>query len=228
MRKILLTLSLVCLMGAPSAFGFYPEDGGENEGERVHRKHKRGGHGGHGMRGNPHKKKKKIRKKMKKIRSKILRKRVRLDEETLARVEAIFESFDGQRRELHMAKKETMKALRQLVKSDSEDQEAYATLILAMKQAQDGLRQLKEEERAQLAEVLTPKQQAKLMMALHKLKKRMQKMLGKRGGRGGGEGRRGPRNRRGYQEEGGYGAPPARSFERRGTGGSIDDDLLDL
>jgi Spy/CpxP family protein refolding chaperone len=225
MRKILLTISLVCLMGAPSAFAYYPEDGDElatqevrgDQGDYEQRRDRRG----HGMRGNPHKK-------MKKIRSKILRKRVGLDEATLARVEAIFESFDEERKELHQAKRKTMKALRDLVQSDSDEQEAYATLILAMKQAREGLRQLREEEAAQLADVLTPKQQVKLMMALHKMKRRMQGMRGKRGRRGGGEGRRGPRNRRGVDEEGGgYGPPPGRSG--RGYGGErFEDDRIDL
>jgi Spy/CpxP family protein refolding chaperone len=157
---------------------------------------------------------------------------VKLDEETLARVQAIFKSFDGERKVLHLAKRDTMKAIRDLIRNDSEDQESYATLLLAAKQAHNALAQLRTEEFAQLSGVLTPKQQALLMMSLQKLKRKMMGMRGKRGKRGG-EGHRGPRHRRGLDNEGGgYGPPPHRGFGSRGGRSSgvdeVDDDLLDL
>jgi Spy/CpxP family protein refolding chaperone len=229
-----MTISLVCLLGAPSAFACFScsaEEGYEPADREMRGDHDefeaRGKRRGRGMRGNRHEK-------MKRIRSKILRKRVGLDQATLERVEAIFEPFDEQRKALHQAKRQTMKALRDLVKSDSEEQDAYATLLAAARQAHEGLRQLREEEMAQLAQVLTPRQQARLMMALHKLKRRMQGMRGNRGGpRGPRDGSRGPRQRRGFDGEGGgYGPPPGRGFGgqgQRGAGGhQFDDDLIDL
>lgn len=143
-------------------------------------------------------------KKIKEMRSKMLRKRVGLDEATAQGVEAILGSFDPRRKALHKRKRAAGKALRELVRSDSNDQRAYNGLLDEMQAVQAGMATLRTEQAIALRKALTPRQAATLFGALHRMQRRMMRRMHRGGGKH--EGRRS--GRRGWRQRGMDHQPP--------------------
>ncbi|GEM_PF-4208665 len=134
--------------------------------------------------------------KMKEMRGKMLRERIGLTEEKAKKVEAVLDGFH----ERHMAMREkhrtAMRALKDLVKADSNDQEAYKNALDEMKANHQERQALMEEQMEALKKVVDPKEQAKLFLAHERMTKKMHKFMkegkkgkkGKKGKRGDGEG----------------------------------------
>ena len=167
------------LMLAPSASAERPRRG---EGPPVERLHER----------------------MTELRGRLLRKRVGLDEDKVARVEALLEQGDAERKALHKAMRQSRRALRELVQRDSTDEAAFEAAVTGMLKARNRMHTLRHEELSKLRRVLSAKEMGKLVLALGKLRKRMEQKRGGdrpggemgRGSRGEGEERRGRRQGR--------------------------------
>ena len=117
-----------------------------------------------------------LHERMKALRSRLLHKRVGLDAETMQEVEAVLAKGDLERKGLHTAMKESHRTLRGLIQADVEDGEAYEGAVNTLLKARRRLNQLVDEEALALQKMLTPKQMGKLVMALHRLKKKMKRM----------------------------------------------------
>jgi len=155
---------------------------------------------------------------MQKMRTFMLEKRVGLSGDSLKQVEAALRSFDDQRKALHQAKRQAMQALRKLVRSDSTDDKAYEAALNTLHQARQGLHQLRNQELKKLRPLLTAKQEARLMMALKRLKNKMRRG-GQRGPRFDGEHRGGRGGRGGGGGQGGMGGPPQHEYGGQGGDG---------
>jgi len=117
----------------------------------------------------------------KKIRAKVLREKVGLSEEKAALVEAVLDAHDADRHELREKMRENSEGLRTLLKEDSNDQDAYTALLDEVLTTRQALQDLRGQELDEIREILTPKEQAKLVLALRKMHRRGRKMMMKRG-----------------------------------------------
>lgn len=114
-------------------------------------------------------------KKMKEMRGKMLREKVGLAEEKAKQVEGVLDQFHDRHMALRKAFKENMKALKDLVKADSGDQEAYKKAMEAIKSNHEAQRALMEEQMEAMKKILTPKEQAKLFLAHERMGQKMMK-----------------------------------------------------
>jgi Spy/CpxP family protein refolding chaperone len=103
---------------------------------------------------------------------KMLKEKVGLDEAAASEVEVVLEEFHGQRMELHEEVKARTDAVKELLTQDSNDQEAYAVALDAVMKAREEMHALKLEEIEALRKVLTPKQQAQMLMSLRRMHKK--------------------------------------------------------
>ena len=130
----------------------------------------------------------KIEARLKKIRGEVLRKRVGLDETHARRVEAILDRYRPKRQALQKQMRTHRQAIGKLLKADSNDQNAYRREIAGMRSAKRQLDALRERELNEVSRLLTPKQQAKLAVALRRMQRRlhnaMQQYRGRKGGGG--------------------------------------------
>ena len=155
-----------------------------------------------------------IAERMKQLRKRILEDEIGLDAQRAAKVSKILESFDATRRKARQRAKQARRALRQLVRSDSDDQEAFRAAIDEMQAANKATQVVRVQQFTALKKLLTPKQQAKLLLALGRLKKRARGFADEfRRGRGGPPGPQpGPGMRR-HRRRGGP-APPRNNWRR--------------
>lgn len=149
---------------------------------------------GGGMRGKPTPE---MMEKMKEVRGELLREKAGLSEEKAQQVEAVLDANHEQRMELRDVMHSNMEALRQLLNDDSNDQEAFAAALLAVKETRKALQDLREEELEAATQFLTPKEQAKVIVSLkrmhHKARKFMKRQGKGKGMRGEGKAGRGGR-----------------------------------
>jgi Spy/CpxP family protein refolding chaperone len=119
----------------------------------------------------------------------MLRQEAGLDEATAVRTEKVLDQFEPRRRELMKEQHHRMRTLHELLDTDSNDQKAYQEALNGMMSATKEMQELKQREIAALQQVLTPKQQARVMVTLREMRKRAKRMmLEHRGeGRWGGE-----------------------------------------
>jgi Spy/CpxP family protein refolding chaperone len=106
---------------------------------------------------------------MRALRSRMLREKVGLDEATAARAEKVIDEFQVKQRALWLNLFKNGKALRELVNSDSKDQNAYTVGVNNLLDAHKRLQELRQEEFAVLQKILSPKQQAKLLLSLREI-----------------------------------------------------------
>lgn len=128
----------------------------------------------------PGAKRAKIEARMKEVRGKVLRKDVGLDDQRAKRVERILDKYTPQRRKLKKQERMHTKTLRALIQADSDDQPAYKRSIDGFRSTKNQLHALQNREYAELAKQLTPKQQAKLYVAIRKVRARLRKHLQRR------------------------------------------------
>lgn len=126
-----------------------------------------------------------IEKRVKKLRAKVLRDKVGLSEDEATKVEAIFQRHGSDRTKAMDQIQRGKRALRRLLKSDSNDQAAYDA---ALSKAHDGhlaMQRIRERQFDELRKLLNPKQQALLLRELQQMKRKVQEFKRKRRGKGG-------------------------------------------
>lgn len=146
---------------------------------------------------------------VKALRGRVLRERVGLDEARATKIEAIFEKYQPERRALRKTVRQTMRTLRGLVDSNASDDQAYSAAFAQLKSAQDKLRGLRDQQQAEVARIVTPKEAAKLLLTMKKARFEQQRHHF-RGGRHQGGGRHGQRGQGGGPEDGGGFGPGPR------------------
>ena len=138
------------------------------------------------------------RERMKDLRHKVLVNKVGLSEEKATKVEGIIDGFNTERAPIRKQMAEEKQALKQLLKQNSDDQGSYEGAIKRLREAQKKLAGVREKEFGALQKELTPKEQAKMLRALHKFRNQQKAMKGK--GRGNGKGPRGKHQERNDDE----------------------------
>ena len=116
-----------------------------------------------------------FKERMTRMRGQILRNRVGLDDATAQQIEAELARLDPERRKLHQRKQQARRGLRQLIESDSNDQDAYTAALAEMRAVQKALSSLRERQFSALSGMLTPKQQARMFMAMQRMQRRMRR-----------------------------------------------------
>ncbi len=126
-----------------------------------------------------------IEERIKKARGEILRRQVGLDDAKAKSVEAILDKHAPERRKLQKEMREHKRTVRALLDADSNDQQAYARSISGYRAAEKKLDALRDKEFTELSSKLTPKQQAKLVVAIRQMQGKIRQHMRKRA-RGGG------------------------------------------
>lgn len=128
-------------------------------------------------RGNAAQRHAQIAQRLERIRGAVLRKRVGLDERKARAVERILDSHQAERRRLSRVMHTERRALAGLLKQNSNNQAAYARAIQRLRRAELARQSLKQREFTQIARVLTPKEQAKLLIALRRMQARLHQAM---------------------------------------------------
>lgn len=140
-----------------------------------------------------------MKQRIEKMRSKLLRNRVGLSEERARKVEQVFERFEPThkkvRKQLRMAKK----SLRELIRSNSQDNAAYDKALEDMRNARIGMDNFHDQINGALKVEMNGRERAILFMAMKRMQQRIKQRM--RGGGKGNRGERGPRGRRGQWEQ---------------------------
>ena len=106
-------------------------------------------------------------------RAEILRKRLGLDEKRASEVEKVLNKYAPERKKLRQSIGEQQKALRELLKKNSDDQASYKRGLDALTDSTSKLNTLRQQEQVELSRLLTPKQQAQLLEVMGKARKGM-------------------------------------------------------
>ena len=175
-----------------------------------------------------------IHKRIKQLRAEVLRYDVGLKPAKAAKVEALMAGYDPVRRKLRERNRMAKRALKRLLRTDSNDQKAFKRVLDDLVDVRGKLEKLRFQQRDALRKMLTPKQQAKLFVALKRMERRvrraMQELRPRRGPRGRFDGRhRGPRRDfkgPGMRRRGAPGGGGMAPFRRQGSGNVDDDGLL--
>jgi Spy/CpxP family protein refolding chaperone len=125
-----------------------------------------------------------VEKRIQQARGRLLRHKVGLDEKKAVAVEGILDRHAKERRTLRKQMREHKKSVTTLLSADSNDQQAYARAIAGVRATDNKLRTLRDKELDALAKVLTPKQQAKLVVAAKQLQKEIRSRMQRRKRRG--------------------------------------------
>jgi Spy/CpxP family protein refolding chaperone len=104
-----------------------------------------------------------------KMQGRLLREKVGLSDAEAAKVEAVFAGDREAHQKLRDQMREAHKTLRQLLKEDSNDMAAYSKAIAALEDTKAQMEGLMEAHKVEISKILTPKQQAKLMLAMKRL-----------------------------------------------------------
>ncbi len=113
------------------------------------------------------------RQRLHRLRERVLRKKVGLSDDKVAKVVAILDGRIEERRALEAAVRTSRRAIGTLFKEDSSDQAAFAQRLDELAAAHAGLAKLRDQQLTELREVLEPKEQAKLLRAMELVKRRM-------------------------------------------------------
>jgi Spy/CpxP family protein refolding chaperone len=106
-------------------------------------------------------------------RAEILRKRLGLDEKHASEVEKVLNKYAPERKKLRLSIEEQQKALRELLKKNSDDQAGYKRALDTLTDSMTKLNTLRQQEQAELSRLMTPKQQAQLLEVMLKARKGM-------------------------------------------------------
>lgn len=114
-------------------------------------------------------------KRLERLRERILRKKVGLSEDKVEKVVAIFHDQQTERFELDKQMRSARKAIGRLLQSDSDDQAAYQSELAQLRAAHAGLDGLRDKQLAELAKILEPKEQVKLLRAMELVRRRFER-----------------------------------------------------
>jgi len=140
------------------------------------------------------------RKRFEKLRDKVLKEKIGLSDAKAKQVVTIFQKYRAERRKTQGELRKARQTLRKLLEDDSNDQTAYDAALTKLHQSAKKIDQLRDQQFADLKAVLTPKEQAKTLRALQKVKRLMSQRRGQKGAkrpkdrqgpRGKGRGKRG-------------------------------------
>jgi len=107
--------------------------------------------------------------KKREMRGRMLRDRVGLSDDKARRVEAVLEKYGPERKRVHSALRDAKEKLRSLVAGKSDDQAAYRAALDQLRSSRKALLDLMERAFGEVSKELTPKEQAKLFLALDEL-----------------------------------------------------------
>jgi Spy/CpxP family protein refolding chaperone len=104
------------------------------------------------------------------VRSRVLREKVGLTDEKASKVEAILDRYAPERRRIALKIRDGRQKLKALLVLNSEDQIAYKGALEEVRTNRQALQALMERAFNDIATQLTPKEQARLFLALQDLK----------------------------------------------------------
>ena len=144
-----------------------------------------------------------LKARMEAARAKLLREFVGLDEARATEVEQAMGRFDPERKKIKRELRKQKKAVRKLLKEDSNDEQAYEEALAGVRAAHQALHQLREAELDEVKRLLSAKERAKLLGGMHRMRRDLNRAFRRhrRGGKGGGMGR-GPGRRGGPPGDG--------------------------
>ena len=104
------------------------------------------------------------------MRSRVLRERVGLTDEKARKVEAILDKYAPERKRIGAALRDSRQKLHALVVLNSEDQTAYRAALESLRTNRKALADLMDRAFSEISKELTAKEQAKLFLALDRLR----------------------------------------------------------
>ncbi len=119
----------------------------------------------------------KIEARMQEIVQRLLKDDVGLDDAKAKKVGALLVQNRADQSKIRAEMKKSRQAVKELVDQGSDDDKAYAKALAAMRKAQADQHKLTDQHFQKLSRELTPKQQAKLFVALHKLKRKLRRRM---------------------------------------------------
>lgn len=122
----------------------------------------------------------KVEQRLEKLRERVLKKDVGLDDKKAKAVSEILTRYVTERRKIQKDQREYRRTLQKLVQSDSNDQDAYKKALKSFRDGRKKLQALEDRELDEVAKILTPKEQVKLVAALQRLRRKLAKKLGDR------------------------------------------------
>lgn len=112
-----------------------------------------------------------MQQKLMRVRSKVLREKVGLTDEKATKVEAILDRYAPERRRIGLKIRDGRQKLKALLVLNSEDQAAYKGALEEVRTNRQAMQGLMERAFNDIAAQLTPKEQARLFLALQDLNK---------------------------------------------------------
>ena len=131
-----------------------------------------------------------LQQRFKKKRGHILRKRVGLSDAKATAVETVLDKHSPLHQKLQRRLAAARLSLGKLLRADSNDQAAFAKALAELQTVAKAMQQLNEQELAQLQKVLTPKEQAKLLRALNRIRTKVRRQRMRQRGKKGKQGKR--------------------------------------
>lgn len=122
----------------------------------------------------------KVEERLEKLRERVLKKDVGLDDKKAKAVGEILTRYAGERRKIQKEQRESRRTLQKLVQSDSNDQDAYKKALKSFRDGRKKLQGLEDRQLDDVAKILTPKEQVKLVAALQRFRRKLAKKLGDR------------------------------------------------
>jgi Spy/CpxP family protein refolding chaperone len=103
----------------------------------------------------------------------LLQKRVGLDEQKAAEVVAIVQKHTAAQRQVRQKVRDARKRMRELLRTDSNDEQAYASALSDLEAAHSALNELRQKRFEELEQVLTAREQAKLLTTMGKVRREL-------------------------------------------------------
>ncbi len=141
-------------------------------------------------------KREEIRKKIEAVRIWKLTEALKLDENTAAKLSAFLSSVDQQRRDIMREQMETMRELRQTLRSGKPEEPKLKAAIDKLEKNHHAMAEIRNREISGLKNILTTEQQARFLIFQQEFRRDIQRMIS--GARGNGPGRGGMRAGQGH------------------------------
>ena len=125
-------------------------------------------------------KREEVEKRMQEVVRKVLKEKVGLDDKKADKVAELLKKDREEQRKLREEMRSSRQALKKLLDADSDDQKAYSKAMAALRKNRDDLHKLQNKHFTALSKELTPKQQAKLVVALRKMQAKIRSAMLKR------------------------------------------------
>lgn len=107
------------------------------------------------------------------LRQRLFQRKLGLDDAKASKVEAILRDHVTKQRAAKQQMRAANQKVRQLLRQNSDDQQAYREALAELTAAQSELEKLRSTHLAELGAILTPKQQAQLIQSLHQIRRHL-------------------------------------------------------